>query len=129
MNKLIINNEIPELRKISSFVEAIFDECCLERKKHILVRSGLDAALNNCVLYAYDSPGQKIEVTAESDGNTLTFVIKDRGKAFNPLEYRPKQYYELKPGGLGISMYRANFDNVQYRRENEYNILTLTKNL
>jgi len=124
-----IKNEIPELKKLSFFVEEVLKECGIPQNEHILVRSGLDEALTNCVLYAYDSPGKVIEVTASVEDRKLCFTVKDGGKPFNPLEYESAPREELKVGGLGISMYKANFDDVEYSREGDSNILKLIKQL
>jgi len=125
---LHLKNSISSLKQLPEFTEGIFKECRVAQNERILVRAGLDEALTNCVLYAYDEPGQDIDVTTSIIDSCLHFEIKDGGKAFNPLEYN-KQRDELQVGGLGISIYKANFDEVLYRRENENNILTLIKKL
>jgi len=126
---LTLLNEISELSKIPAFMDEIFLECKIPQKDHILVRSGLDEALTNCVLYAYDSPGNKIELSATVESSKLCFTITDNGRPFNPLEYQAPITDELKVGGLGISMYKANFDDVKYERKDNSNILKLIKNL
>ncbi len=127
--ELHISNDVKELRKIAKYCEFLFEECPLDAKSRILVRSGLDEALTNCVRYAYDTPGNDITVIASIEENNLIIVIKDSGKPFNPLEYFSDAPGTIKIGGLGIQMIRSNFDDVKYQWEDGYNILTLIKNL
>jgi len=126
--RLLLKNNIRELKKLPAYLEEVFKECGVAHNERILVRSGLDEALTNCVLYAYDEPGKDIEVAATIKEGRLFFDIKDSGKAFNPLEYESHRE-ELQIGGLGISVFKSNYDEVRYRRESGYNILTLIKNL
>lgn len=127
---LLIENRISELKKIAPFLSDIFKECPVNKKDYILIRSGLDEALTNCVRYAYDAPGNTIEVTSYMESGRILFIITDSGKLFNPLDYVPEPSSEgLKIGGLGISIFRANFDEVIYNREGDKNILKLIKKL
>jgi len=126
---LTIRNNVAELVKIGPFIEGILNETPLDRSARVRIRVGLDEAMTNCVMYAYDSPGKDIEVTASIEDKQLKFVVKDAGVPFNPLEYRAEVSDELRPGGLGISMMRTIFDDVQYERKGEKNILKLIKNI
>jgi len=126
---MVIKNDVKELRKISSFTEEIFKECELDSKQLIVVRAGLDEALTNCVRYAYDTPGHDIDVTASIENHCLCFTIRDSGKPFNPLEYISVPPDGTRVGGLGISMYRSAYNDVQYTSEGGYNILKLIKKL
>lgn len=128
--RLVLKNEIPELRKIRQFTQEVFDECPIDNKERNLIRSGLDEALTNCVNYAYDQPGGIIEVAAGIEEGHLCFTVTDSGKHFNPLEYNPAPDGEqLKIGGLGISMFKKVFDKILYERVGNRNILKLFKKI
>jgi len=133
--RLVIQNSISDLRKLPPFLEEIFKEFCFDHKTQVAIRTGLDEALTNCVLYAYDNTGQKIELSADCDGICLYFEIKDKGRVFDPLTHSSanqnfeEEEEDLKVGGLGISIYKASFDAVRYSRDGEYNILKLIKKL
>jgi len=127
--ELTIRNDVKELRKIVPYLDAILSESPLDSRERTLVRSGLDEALTNCVLYAYDSPGNEIKATASIVRGALCFTIRDGGKPFNPLEYSPEPAEELRVGGLGIKMIKTVFDEVRYSREDNMNILELIKKL
>lgn len=128
-HRLVIGNEVAELKKLPQFLEGVFRDCPLDGRECMRLRSGLDEALTNCVFYAYDAPGTgRIEVSASWSGDRLTFMLKDAGKPFNPVEYNRERPDQLTVGGLGISVYKAIFDEVAYSREDGSNILKLIKN-
>jgi serine/threonine-protein kinase RsbW len=59
--------------------------------------------------------------------------VEDDGRPFNPLEAPPpdigKPLAEREVGGLGIHLVRKMMDELEYRRENDKNLLILkTKN-
>lgn len=87
----------------------------------------------NIASYAYpDGEGDvDIEIDVSEDGKTLTMVVSDRGIPFNPLKRTKAQAIEnlkkLKPGGLGIYMVQKYADKLDYRYEDEKNILTFIK--
>ncbi len=126
---LVIENDIRQLKKISSFTEELFNECPMDTKTKMKVRAALDEALTNCVHYAYDKPNQKIELRTELCQGKLIFTIKDSGIEFNPTTYCPKETDDLQIGGLGIPMMKSTFDEIQYRREGGNNNLTLIKRI
>ena len=59
--------------------------------------------------------------------------MKSEGKAFNPLETEDPDLAldvaERKIGGLGIFLVKNVMDEIDYRREDERNILTIKKNI
>ena len=59
--------------------------------------------------------------------------FKDNGKPYNPLEAEEPDITasaeDRSIGGLGIFMVKKMLDNVEYSYVDNYNILTLTKNL
>jgi anti-sigma regulatory factor (Ser/Thr protein kinase) len=55
----------------------------------------------------------------------VSVMIMDQGKAFNPLEHVQEGIDSGK--GLGIFLTKKLMDSVEYRRENNCNVLLLTK--
>ena len=74
-----------------------------------------------------------MELEASREGNELTFVLSDSGKAFDPTAKPPVDItasVEDRPiGGLGIHMVRTIMDKVIYDRVDGMNILRMTKNI
>lgn len=86
----------------------------------------------NISFYAYPENTGTITATLEKTIDNLTMEFQDTGIAYNPLE-KPDPDIELPPeerpiGGLGIFMIKHIADNVEYKRTQDKNILTLTFN-
>jgi len=122
-------NDRSELKKLPDFIYGVFESCGVPRKDYVKLRSGLDEALTNCILYAYDTPGQTIYLDTLFRDGKLYLTITDSGKPFDPVAYvscAPTSGDDLQIGGLGIVMIKNIFDTVTYRRDNDKNILELT---
>jgi sigma-B regulation protein RsbU (phosphoserine phosphatase) len=91
----------------------------------------LEEAIVNIVNYAYPSSSGPLEITCEyTAGEQLLFILKDKGKAFNPLTHHAEPIHtdhieELVPGGFGILIMQKNVDAVHYERIPPYNVLSL----
>lgn len=91
-----------------------------------------EEALVNVINYAYPDKYGNIEITYEvKEDKRFVVEIIDWGIPFDPLSL-PKPDVEApiekrKVGGLGIYLIRTIMDEVNYRRDQNRNILTLTK--
>lgn len=104
-----------------------------ESRKFELV---LEEALVNIIHYAYPSISGLVEIgyRFNADENSLVFVLKDEGVPFNPLSVKRKAKQqvsldETKEGGLGIYFMQQISDHVEYKREKDSNILSITKGM
>ena len=95
------------------------------------IEVSLEETLMNVFNHAYkDGPGN-VKVTCCLDGdNSFLVSIEDSGIPFNALSLPDPDVTadvsEREIGGLGVFLIRKLMDDVQYRRENDRNILTLT---
>ncbi len=93
----------------------------------------VEEAVVNVIHHAYPDKEGFIEITLKLfPKEKMQVVIKDQGIAFNPLlqdatfdHETPAE--ERKPGGLGIPFIREFIDNIQYQREDIFNVLVLEK--
>jgi serine/threonine-protein kinase RsbW len=90
----------------------------------------LEEALVNVFHYAYRETKGVVEVVCRVDPqNSLIIEIMDQGVPFNPLlKDAPNlalDISERKIGGLGIYFIKTLMDEIHYRREGDYNILSL----
>jgi len=95
---------------------------------------GLEEVTSNIIKYGYDDEREHwIEITLDLTASELTIVVADDGHAFNPLDHPEpdptRSLDDREPGGLGVAFLRHLFDEVQYRREVQRNLLTLRKRL
>ena len=75
---------------------------------------------------------QQIEIRLTSEAKALTIEIVDSGVPFDPLTDAPRPdlesgVQERAVGGLGVHLVRSMMDELDYRREEGKNHLTLVK--
>ncbi len=124
---------VAKLESLDGFRSFVFPKAeGNERLKSILpdLDLVLEEVLTNIVYYAYPSGQGDIELECGivNEGELL-IRIKDWGVPFNPLEKGPPDLTldisEREIGGLGIFLVRQLAREVNYKRENEANVLTL----
>lgn len=72
------------------------------------------------------SGAQGVKVGIEEDVGCITVTFSDDGLPFDPTRHHSnKEFSELDTGGMGISIVRGIAEKMQYKRENEKNILKL----
>lgn len=124
---------LSDLPEMLSFVTSPIKELKLPPSLNMKIEVALEEALVNIIHYAYPSHLGEIEIDwGIIENEKLVIKITDHGRAFNPLEkassvagYIPVE--ERKIGGLGIPFILNIMDHVEYLREDNANILILTK--
>lgn len=95
----------------------------------------LDEVLTNIISYGYDDgPEHAAHLELSLKDEVMTAEIRDEGRAFNPLEDAPEPDLESDIedrdiGGLGIHFCKEMMDKLEYRREDDWNILTMSKSV
>ena len=96
------------------------------------VELAVDEACSNIIEHAYggESKGD-IRCTYQISAESLTIILKDRGKRFNP-ETVPDpdfsaQLENLKAGGAGLFLMRRMMDEVTFEFNENGNVLTMVK--
>jgi anti-sigma regulatory factor (Ser/Thr protein kinase) len=89
----------------------------------------VEEALVNIFHYGYPEKSGDVEVSCRVD-DRLRFIveIRDQGIPFDLLSVQPpsldEDIAERRIGGLGIHLIRKLVDEVKYRRDGKYNIMT-----
>lgn len=95
------------------------------------IQLACEEALMNVISYAYPEGDGHVEIQCDNQENSLVITVKDSGKAFDPLTLPDPDIHapidERKIGGLGVFMMKELMDSVTYSREQDQNVLTLTK--
>ena len=127
---LTIQNDLESIELLNEFLKQMIpDKELLEA-----IRLPLEEAIVNVIEYAY-TEGTKGSITVEykESDKEISFIISDRGMAFNPLEAVLPDVTldadERSVGGLGIFLVRQMMDKVEYIRKDGENRLTLTKRI
>ena len=83
--KLIIKNQVGELERVNQFIEEISEELGLGMELQMNLNLVMEEMVSNVIFYAYpEGKAADIELSAESNGKELTFVLSDHGKEFDP---------------------------------------------
>ena len=130
--KLKLKNQVGELAQVNQFVEEIADELGLDAELQMNLNLVMEEMVSNINFYAYPKGvTADIELTAESDGHELTFVLSDQGKAFDPTmkdDADPNiNPAEREIGGMGIFIVKNIMNEVTYQRLEGRNLLTMKK--
>lgn len=131
---LTINNNFSDLQEMYNFIDGIVVKHRIPLEQQQYLRLVLEEAVVNVINYAYPSGGRhniSMDFTEEHDGNKriACFVLTDDGIAFDPTKggnvdiEAPLE--ERNVGGLGIFLIKQIMEVVEYRRENNRNILTM----
>jgi serine/threonine-protein kinase RsbW len=131
MHKAVFAAKLDNLESMLDFIEQSAKELGFDARKLNQVRLASEEALVNVINYAYPDKCGNIEITSATDEKGLLLEIIDWGIPFNPL-LLPEPDIDSpmenrKIGGLGIYMVRSIMDIVDYRRDEDKNVLSLVK--
>ena len=108
---LLLQNDVRQIPQLADFVETIAQESNLDQALAMTLNLALEEAVTNVIMYAYPKGSQGLVDLAAPKAD-ISLDVEER-----PI------------GGLGIYMVMNIMDSVAYRRENDRNILTMTKKI
>ena len=125
-----LKNNLSEIQRLARIADDFGRRHQLNAETLHKVKVGLDEILTNVISYAYTDGGEHSIITRFSlEQGRLTIEVEDDGRPFNPLnapEPDTKQLLGERPiGGLGIHLVRKLIDELEYRRQNDRNILVM----
>lgn len=125
---------IESLEKIDDFLVRCLDRDNLGQTVFFDLKLAIEEIVTNIVKYGLKSQQRaRITIQLQIDAEAVQVEICDPGKAFNPLTTADPDLdvplEERKLGGMGIFLVKQLMDNVNYRRDENRNILTIKKNI
>ena len=132
--KLTIINQITQLEELARFFEEISDEWDLPMAASLNLNLVLEELVTNIIFYGYEDQNiHEITIHLFLDNNLINIRLEDDAKEFNPLLI-PEPDINLaiedrKIGGLGIHFVRKIMDKIDYKRQDNRNILSLSKDI
>ena len=131
---LSLKNDIREVPLLETFVRDACAVVSMDRATTSNVGLAVEEAVVNVMRYAYPKGTKgEIRINANASDDKLTFEISDRGKPFDPTAAKKPDITlsaKQRPiGGLGIFLMRQFMDNINYKRENGCNVLSMTKDI
>ena len=132
--RITTKNDLAELGRLSGEIEVFLQRAGAGAAGIYATNLALEEMFTNIVKYGYDDTlTHEILVSLHVESDNIILVLEDDGHEFNPLTVpAPDVSLPLakrKIGGLGIHIVRRMVENMDYRRANNRNILTLTTRL
>ena len=131
--QLTLKAEIEEFERLRIWLQGIALKLKLPERIASQLMIAADEVFSNIAAYAYPGTTGPVTVSAEQNGSLLQLTFSDAGRPFDPLgNTEPDITLPLEKrniGGLGIFVVKKLMDKVEYRRENDCNILVLTKRI
>ena len=129
---LILEAKDENLEQVNEAVHALLG-CDSENPVLNFIDLAVEEIFVNICHYAYGEKSGKVEIKMSYENGLLKLEFIDGGKAFNPL-LKPDPDLTLSAeergiGGLGIFLTKKYMDSVEYRYENNKNILTIEKKM
>ncbi|RYD78151.1 MAG: ATP-binding protein [Verrucomicrobiaceae bacterium] len=126
--------EVPEIERLNRLVRQFGELHELPGRALYAVTLTLDELVSNVILHGFDDPvGQEVSIRIEVAEREVRAIVSDGGRDFDPLSMPAPDLslpLEQRPlGGLGIHIVRSLMDHVEYRRENNKNLLTVRKRM
>ncbi len=127
---LSMQNTTQELIRVMEEATAFLDSLSVPSSIQYKATLVLEEILTNIVKYAFpDGGGHDVAVNLRLQGEELVMQFIEDGREFNPLSCpRPPMadsVLDCQVGGLGIYLVYKTADRMEYRREQEKNILTV----
>ena len=125
-------NNIP---RVMAFVDKELEALKCPLKIRMKIDLAIDELIANVANYAYASGKGEVTVRFAFDETdrmvSITFI--DEGVPYDPLKQRDPDVTlsaaERQIGGLGIFLVKKTMDSMEYKRENDCNILTIYKKI
>jgi anti-sigma regulatory factor (Ser/Thr protein kinase) len=119
-----------ELTHVLQVVNVFLEPRALPSKLVYAVNLILEEILMNIIKYGYDDgESHEIEVQIEVEQEEVALTVIDDGREFNPLTIPPpdhsKSAMDRLEEGLGLQFVRHMRNAIEYRREEDKNILKI----
>jgi len=125
-----LSNKTSECNRLFKFLVDNLEQLPVTKEfKHDLKLIS-EELLANIIKHGYDSNADEtIDIEFAVDGSSVRITFTDSAGAFNPLERTPPDVLnDLSEGGMGILLVKSLTDEQHYKRDNNHNVLTVTKN-
>jgi len=131
MNTLRVQSELRELDKVRKFLKKNLGGLDLSEEDIYKIELSLVEICTNIMRYAYPREKGEIVIKAWYEKGDFSLEIRDNGVPFDPRQIKRPTLEEMinrdQMGGLGIFLARKLMDRFSYGREDDQNILTMSK--
>ena len=129
-SKLHFTSDTANLAVMRAAVRRFLDAYPLSAKERMLMVLGVDEACTNIIRHAYElRADQPIALSMEGLRTCVRMRLRDYGAQVPVQRMRGRDHDQVEPGGLGLHLIKAAFDQVDYILKARGTELVLTKNL
>lgn len=132
-DSLLLTNDTSQTALLGDWVEIMCKRHGISCERLFNIQLAIEEAVVNVMCYSY--PGKTnmpIYLNVKEEGENVNFIVEDEGSQYNPLKTEApdfeKPIEECKIGGLGVFLYTELLDKVEYKYENNRNVLTMIIN-
>ncbi len=127
-----LKNRLADLDVLCEQVATFCENCGIAKKQKFEINLALDELFTNIINHGFDDEAEhQIHVTCARNDEIVKITIRDDGLPFNPLQAPQPDlkctFSDREIGGLGIHLIKAYIDQIEYQRDADANVLTLTK--
>ncbi len=129
---ITLKNDLIEIERLADRVRDFGRENRLSEDLVWEIRLVLEEIVTNIISYGYeDRADHAIDVNIVNSEQDITLRVRDDARPFNPLDQtvpdleRPLE--ERGDGGMGIHIVREIMDEIDYKREDDGNLLVMTR--
>ncbi len=127
-----LTNRLADLDVLCTHLASFCESCGIAKKQKFEINLALDELFTNIINHGFDDDAEhQIHVTCARNDDIVKITIRDDGIPFNPLEAPQPDlnctFIDREIGGLGIHLIKAYIDEIDYQRDADANVLTLTK--
>ncbi len=128
-----IINSLDGLSKLEESVEQISSSWKLSTKTALEINLILEELCANYLEHSGDDHSHSMKIKLIMDKNKITILVEDSGPPFNPMESQPPKINtpleQRSSGGLGLYFVKHFAEEISYMRDNDHNLLTITKTI
>ena len=130
--RLTVETKLDEMERLASAVEDFGRDDDWPADLTFQVNLALEELWLNVVNHGHTGGFHEVEIELTSEAEAVTIEITDDGRPFDPLQDAPNPSVNApvddRPiGGLGVYLVRTMMDEMEYKREEGKNRLTLVK--
>ncbi|MGD8802590.1 MAG: ATP-binding protein [Gammaproteobacteria bacterium] len=125
-----LSNKSGECIRLYEFLADSFEHLPVNKEFRHDLKLVSEELLANIINHGYeDSTEGHIDIELAADEHSVYMTFTDSARAFNPLERNhPDILNDLAEGGMGLLLVKSLTDEQCYKRDNNHNVLTVTKN-
>src|SRR5215204_537764 len=126
--RLKITSDTATLASTRRAVEMFAAQCGFDETSRGEIGLVVNEAIANVIRHAYQgATDQPIELIAQRTDLGIAISLRDGGLGVNPLDLPPRKHDPMKPGGVGLICMRQMMDEMQFQKQPDGMLLTMSR--